>query len=259
MRTAHHMDGLAADTGQDQDPRAALEPLVYAHSAPQPSTLKSQPNPPCTPPQPLLVSFSACAFDPSSAPVGSFSARWLAPATMQGDSLMPMPMVPALVPSQDDCDNSAPASNPARLQGFCNVTTLQGSTRTWGCTCKQQYRGPTCALFDCPSNCSWAGTCLEAGVCSCYPGFTGPACETDCKCNGHGSCAPDGTCRCDVGWRWGAGGCEPDCGGANGAACAAAGEDGCQPGCQYGSCFGGRCECWAGAWGAALIAEHASY
>ncbi len=131
--------------------------------------------------------------------------------------------------------------------GFCNNTEVQGSERYWTCQCKAAYTGLTCAIPKCANNCSWSGTCLESNVCNCYPGFKGSACEVDCGCNGHGVCKADGTCACDAGWRVGPNGCEPECSScAAGAGCIAPGECGCVPGCAWGTCYNGRCECWAG-------------
>jgi hypothetical protein len=72
------------------------------------------------------------------------------------------------------------------------------------------YRSPDCSLRTCPSSKAWSdvptgaltahalaecsnrGTCNKAdGTCSCYPGYTGDACQrTACpnNCSGHGVC-----------------------------------------------------------------------
>jgi hypothetical protein len=139
------------------------------------------------------------------------------------------------------------------------VTSVLGADQYWGCTCKPQYSGITCALTTCQKNCSYAGTCLEYDICSCYPGYTGRFCETDCGCNGHGVCKAGGTCACDVGYRSGPNGCEPECFecAAGAGVCVAPGECGCSPACERGTCYNGRCECWAGYTGAAcdVLAE----
>ena len=134
-------------------------------------------------------------------------------------------------------------------QGSCDaITAVDGRERYWGCTCKPGYWGVECSLFGCPANCSWAGTCLDAGVCRCYPGFAGDACQIDCGCGGHGTCRADHTCACDAGFKPGPGGsgCVPDC---PCDACIGPGECGCTPACKYGDCFNGACACWAGAAG----------
>lgn len=142
----------------------------------------------------------------------------------------------------------------ARLQGTCDKQSLQGTTQTYGCTCNPGFTGIACSLFTCPNSCNFRGTCLDLNVCSCFPGFKGDACEIDCRCNGHGMCAADNTCIPDAGWKLGPNGVEPDCSGcAPGAACIAPGECGCAPACDKGTCFNGRCECWAGGLGRVLI------
>uniref|UniRef100_A0A383V938 EGF-like domain-containing protein n=1 Tax=Tetradesmus obliquus TaxID=3088 RepID=A0A383V938_TETOB len=131
-------------------------------------------------------------------------------------------------------------------QGVCKPTSLVGSTQYYGCSCAPPFSGLTCNLFSCPGNCSWSGSCLEPGLCACWPGFAGSACEVDCGCNGHGMCTADNSCACDQGYTLGPGGCEADCSGCEaGVGCIAPGECGCAA-CKYGSCYNGRCECWAG-------------
>ncbi|CAD6197402.1 unnamed protein product [Caenorhabditis auriculariae] len=47
------------------------------------------------------------------------------------------------------------------------------------------------------------GHCDEAGVCYCWKGWTGTACDVEmCSvgCSDHGKCRDDGTCECDKGW-----------------------------------------------------------
>lgn len=134
-------------------------------------------------------------------------------------------------------------------QGECQVVNVTGLTRYLACKCSPGFSGIECSRFTCPNDCNWNGLCIDKGVCSCYPGYRGPACETDCGCGGHGDCAADGAgCNCDAGWRAApGGGCEPECEGcADGAGCVAPGECGCAPECLYGTCYNGRCECWAG-------------
>lgn len=67
------------------------------------------------------------------------------------------------------------------FQGTCDtVTSVDGRERYWGCTCKPQFSGIECSRFECPNKCNWNGICLDAGICACYPGFQGGACERDC-------------------------------------------------------------------------------
>lgn len=60
--------------------------------------------------------------------------------------------------------------SPPSFQGVCEVKSVEGTTRTWGCRCNPGFSGLACSLFDCPNKCSFAGTCLDKGLCSCYPG-----------------------------------------------------------------------------------------
>mmetsp|Transcript_56902 Transcript_56902/g.169812 ORF Transcript_56902/g.169812 Transcript_56902/m.169812 type:complete len:164 (+) Transcript_56902:304-795(+) len=98
--------------------------------------------------------------------------------------------------------------------GTCNPTTDQCSCDPgWGAsTDVAYYKAPDCSLRTCQSGRAWAdvptasnsahklaecsnkGTCdRTAGVCNCYPGFEGGACERmKCPndCSGHGQCLP---------------------------------------------------------------------
>ncbi|GIL67805.1 hypothetical protein Vafri_21080 [Volvox africanus] len=140
-------------------------------------------------------------------------------------------------------------------QGWCNVSTIRKTTRTWSCTCKANITGLTCSIVSCPNNCNLNGECLDQGICACYPGYKGADCGVDCGCGGHGRCAENSTsCICDVGWKQGpSGNCDEwDCGGCvPGTSCFGPGECGCADTCVYGTCFHGTCRCWAGYGGAA--------
>lgn len=104
------------------------------------------------------------------------------------------------------------------MMNFCNGHgTCDNSTSTCNCyegwgasTDITFYRSPDCSLRTCPSSRAWAdvptsgnqahavmecsnrGTCDKStALCSCFPGFTGAACErTKCPndCSGHGVC-----------------------------------------------------------------------
>jgi hypothetical protein len=104
------------------------------------------------------------------------------------------------------------------MHNFCNGHgTCIPSTSTcacfegWGAASDvTMYRAPDCSLRTCPvgkawsdvptaankahalAECSNRGTCNKAsGFCTCYPGFTGDACQrTACpnQCSGHGVC-----------------------------------------------------------------------
>ncbi|GIL67802.1 hypothetical protein Vafri_21078 [Volvox africanus] len=140
-------------------------------------------------------------------------------------------------------------------QGWCNVSTIRKTTRTWSCTCKANITGLACSIVSCPNNCNWNGECLDQGICACYPGYKGADCGVDCGCGGHGRCAENSTsCICDVGWKQGPSGkCDQwDCRGCvPGTSCIGPGECGCADTCVYGTCFHGTCRCWAGYGGAA--------
>ncbi|XP_027714005.1 multiple epidermal growth factor-like domains protein 8 [Vombatus ursinus] len=56
----------------------------------------------------------------------------------------------------------------------------------------------------CPGGCSGRGLCEPSGLCTCEPGWGGPACALqDCStyCHEHGTCASEaGPCRCEPGF-----------------------------------------------------------
>ena len=64
--------------------------------------------------------------------------------------------------------------------------------KIWGCMCDLGYRGPDCTQKECPSrgdplggfgnesgrDCSGRGNCdYSTGLCKCYAGFHGAACD----------------------------------------------------------------------------------
>src|SRR5262245_59009286 len=75
-------------------------------------------------------------------------------------------------------------------------------------TCPANRYGAFCDA--CPGGvsnaCSGHGTCSDgisgSGVCSCVPGFAGPACQYSnaVTCNGHGVATASGACLCDNGY-----------------------------------------------------------
>ena len=130
-------------------------------------------------------------------------------------------------------------------QGTCVPSYIQGNDRYWACQCDAPYYGLQCSLFNCNNSCNFNGLCLDADLCSCYPGYSGKFCDIDCGCNGHGSCSGDKSqCVCDVGWKWSQtnASCVPDCGSAT---CDSSGQAPCKY-CKYGTCLDGTCVCWAG-------------
>ena len=113
------------------------------------------------------------------------------------------------------------------------------------CQCKYGYFGHDCTGdAPCPgNNCNKKGHC-KAGVCECFPGWTGNSCDqaSTCpfygkiECAGHGECIL-GVCQCADGWE--------------GSACHKA--IGCPNNCtspDHGTCHGSHCKCmpgWEGA------------
>lgn len=64
---------------------------------------------------------------------------------------------------------------------------------------------PVCKPLCPPDDCSRHGTCMDPGVCNCWEGFKGDACQfPDCartnQCSGHGLCVSTDVCLCDEGW-----------------------------------------------------------
>jgi len=113
------------------------------------------------------------------------------------------------------------------------------------CQCKFGYFGHDCTQkAPCPgNNCNGKGMCKK-GLCECFPGWTGSACDVSStcpmygknECAGHGECIL-GVCQCADGWE--------------GYACHKA--KGCPNNCTnaaHGTCHGDRCHCmpgWEGA------------
>ena len=92
---------------------------------------------------------------------------------------------------------------------FCNITCRSRDCRT----CLPGYSGDFCQtnIDDCIGvNCSGNGVCLDqtgSFTCACFPGFTGPICETINNCNHaqciNGHCINQATtfiCSCDIGF-----------------------------------------------------------
>ena len=74
------------------------------------------------------------------------------------------------------------------------------------CSCYAGFTGPACTLKTvCPSvsNCSGNGICLNETKCQCYSGYYGDTCEKfECTkgCSGRGTCEAPETCSCILGW-----------------------------------------------------------
>merc|ERR1712224_639624 len=83
---------------------------------------------------------------------------------------------------------------------FASYDSAWDTDMHWGCLCDQGYRGPSCALVECPSatdpldangrkvygcyghisgmDCSGRGICdYSSGTCKCFSGYAGTACE----------------------------------------------------------------------------------
>lgn len=113
-----------------------------------------------------------------------------------------------LLSARSDCA----MQNHCNGHGTCNLgTSVCNCYEGWGAdTDVTLYRAPDCSARVCPSfkawgdvpsstttahavaECSNRGTCdRTTGICSCFPGYTGSACErTKCPndCSGHGIC-----------------------------------------------------------------------
>jgi hypothetical protein len=106
------------------------------------------------------------------------------------------------------------------MHNFCNGHgTCVTSTSTCSCfvgwgaaTDVSYYKAPDCSARVCPAHRAWSdvptssslahnlaecsnrGVCNRvSGVCDCFPGFTGPACQRNAcpnDCSGHGVCLP---------------------------------------------------------------------
>lgn len=151
-------------------------------------------------------------------------------------------------------------------RGTCRVTRVEDEFyRFFECDCSAGYSGRTCARTQCKNSCHWNGECIDADICSCYPGYAGEFCEIDCGCGGHGQCnqsiISDSTavqqvsCLCDEGWQWDDDSRQCvwacDCGlDSKSTVCAGPGICACQSNCHNsGTCVNGRCQCWAGFYG----------
>jgi hypothetical protein len=138
-------------------------------------------------------------------------------------------------------------------QGVCLPDRIVGAERYWACSCNEGYYGHQCSLSDCRDECNYNGQCIDKDICSCFAGFSGEFCETDCGCGGNGVCVGVGGCVCDYGFSWsvgagtgagaeaGAGTCVADADGEAG------GEGTCGGApCTSGVCIDGLCTCFAG-------------
>ena len=87
-----------------------------------------------------------------------------------------------------------PCPNICNSHGFCQANST--------CTCLYPYMGPDCSMMQCPydnawvdkadvnkvahrpAECSNRGLCdRQSGICNCFPGFEGTACEKmSCPC-----------------------------------------------------------------------------
>lgn len=145
-------------------------------------------------------------------------------------------------------DCAAPAVCPGKFQpaeggqGFCSG---HGVCSQGSCSCFPGFTGPACQLTSSPlvrggcavANCSGNGVC-SMGKCFCTPGFTGPACATATSCPSN--CSHHGLCsrgKCF---------CKP---GYSGAACQHLSS--CPSDCSnHGVCINGGCVCEFGYSGA---------
>lgn len=66
------------------------------------------------------------------------------------------------------------------------------------CSCFGGHSGVACQDF-CPVGCSGNGDCVS-GRCVCMSGFAGVDCAERTCCSGHGDCSDPDSCLCDAGW-----------------------------------------------------------
>lgn len=121
----------------------------------------------------------------------------------------------------------APPICPEDCNGFgkCNDNGM--------CRCFSGYSGVACENF-CPNLCSGRGECTD-GQCLCLAGWGGVDCSIKTCCSGHGQCPMPGTCVCDKGWMGEQCGIAMQC---------------ADPECSsHGKCEQGECDCdpgWTG-------------
>lgn len=88
-------------------------------------------------------------------------------------------------------------------QGSCVLTKTTENKRFYGCECFEGYKGNTCGIPKCDSNCNYAGLCKKPNLCECFSGKKGKNCEIDCGCDGHGVCNDTSNeCSCDQGFEF---------------------------------------------------------
>ncbi|CEM31495.1 unnamed protein product [Vitrella brassicaformis CCMP3155] len=112
----------------------------------------------------------------------------------------------------------------------------KGSCEEGVCSCFPGYSGHACQI-NCPKACSGNGQCTM-GACLCVAGWRGADCSERHCCNGRGTCdVPGEPCQCDPGF--------------SGADCEVDVRSACPNSCSgHGTCDGQKCVCgegWAGA------------
>lgn len=131
--------------------------------------------------------------------------------------------------------------------GVCAYNHSEGNYDIFVCKCDNGYYGYGCTLVNCTNECNYNGLCVDNDTCSCYRGFKGKYCETNCGCNGRGECAINPTnnattCKCDRGYSLVSGKCALNCSvDSNRTECLT-----CANGCGSGYCVRGVCQCWQG-------------
>jgi hypothetical protein len=125
---------------------------------------------------------------------------WVGPTCATKSCLEPLVRLPHGTLS---CDGQG------TLNHKCNATcdadySLEGGSVVW---CKNGLWdvAPVCKPLCPPDDCSRHGTCQAPGVCQCWEGFKGDACQyPDCnhvsQCSEHGICVSTDVCLCDEGW-----------------------------------------------------------
>lgn len=127
-------------------------------------------------------------------------------------------------------------------RGNCTFSYYEGFYEVHTCHCKPGYYGYGCGLFNCTGECNWNGQCVDVETCSCFRGFKGVNCATDCGCKGHGICSNvTNECICDRGYQLIDGVCKLDCSvNSTRLECLNCTD------CGNGTCVKGVCKCWTG-------------
>lgn len=103
-----------------------------------------------------------------------------------------------------ECANIACPNNCGHSSSTPHGECMSNDAHSSVCYCFENggigsRRGSACELTPCISDCNGHGRCA-AGVCQCYAGYDGTACQTSVAVCNHGSSIAGGLCTCDEGW-----------------------------------------------------------